>query len=78
MPGTPTSKCSFSSLEYIGIVEDVIEHLANYASKEGFDTEAMDWDFLIDDGGNIQHQITNLECINFIKEVFQEATSMLL
>ena len=68
----------YINLEDNGIEEEVIEHLATYAVKEAFDTEAMDWDRQIVGGGNIENEIKDSNCTMFIKPMFQKTTSMFL
>ena len=68
----------YINLEDNGIDEGIVQNLANYVAKEGFDTESMDWDLRIDGAGNIQSEIKNLKSIKIIEEMFQKTTSMFL
>ena len=68
----------YTKLADVGIDDNIVEHLATYVSKEGFDTEAMDWDLQIESGGNIQNEIKNLKSVALMREMFQKTTSMFL
>ena len=67
----------YLNLSDMGVADEVIENLADYMTKEHFDTESMDWDLQHVDG-NIENEIGNAECIKYVKEMFQKVSSMCL
>ena len=66
----------YSGLIKAGVKEEVIDSLSNYVLSELFDTEGLEIDLGIDKGGNIENNINNKICIDFINTMFQKATSL--
>ena len=65
----------YMNLTTAGIDESVIESLSNYILTELFDTEGLELDLQIEKRGNIEINIDDKTCIDYVKNMFQEAAS---
>ena len=74
--GTTYLDTVYAKLIEAGIDKERVKNLEIYVRKEQFDTESMDLDLKIDNGGNIQNDLQNVNCIDCIKEMLEKSTSM--